>query len=73
MIFNMPFVVGINWYLKQKQKIEKLEDEVDDLRIYNRILKGKIKKYENNNIRSTGNGKDHHVVELGRRVHSARN
>jgi hypothetical protein len=32
MIFNMPFVVGINWYLKQKQKNEfLLEDEVDDL------------------------------------------
>jgi hypothetical protein len=68
----MPFVVGINWYLKQKQKIEKLEDEVDDLRIYNRILKGKIKKYENNNIRTTRNGEDNHVVELSGRVHSAR-
>ena len=36
--------IGINWWLRQKLRIEELEHLVDDLRIHNRVLKHKLKK-----------------------------
>jgi len=38
--------IGINWWLRQKLKIEELEHTVDDLRYLNRVLKNKLKKLE---------------------------
>ena len=38
--------IGINWWLRQKLKIEELEHTVDDLRYLNRVLKSKLKKLE---------------------------
>ena len=38
--------IGINWWLRQKLRIEELEHLVDDLRIHNRVLKSKLKKLE---------------------------
>jgi hypothetical protein len=57
--------IGSNWYLKQKLKIQELENTIDKLRIHNRVLKGKLKKYENNNIRASGNWKDNNITKLG--------
>ena len=45
--------VGPNWHLRFRLKIEKLQKENEYLKMKNRLLKRKIKKYENNNIRTT--------------------
>ena len=37
-----------------------------------RNSKGQFIKYENNNIRTTGNGKDNNVVKSGGSIYSAR-
>jgi len=57
--------IGNNWYLKQKLKIQELENTVDKLRIHNRILKTKLKKYEDNNIGTSRNWKDNNTIKLG--------
>ena len=65
--------VGVNWHLKFRLKIEELQKENEELKTKNEILERKIKKYENNNIRPTGNGKDNNVVKLSRRIHPTGN
>jgi len=47
--------VGVNWHLKFRLKIEELLKENEEIKLKNKILERKIKKYENNNIRPTGN------------------
>jgi cell division protein FtsB len=70
----MTSSIGINWYLKLTQKIEFLHKKVSKLSTRNKFLEKKLRRYryENNNIRTTRNGEDNHVVELSGRVHSAR-
>jgi len=58
--------VGPNWHLRLRLKIEELQERVDYLNMKNRLLRNKLKKYENNNIRTTGNGKDNNTTESGR-------
>ena len=65
--------IGINWHLKFRQEIDNLKEEIEDLKKYNTVLKKKLTKYENNNIRSTGNRQDNNVVELGGRIYKNRN
>ena len=64
--------VGVNWHLRFRLKIEQLQQENEELKLKNRILKRKIKKYEDNNTRTTGNGKDNNTIESSRRVHTGR-
>ena len=45
--------VGVNWHLRFRLKIEQLQQENEELKLKNRILKRKIKKYEDNNTRTT--------------------
>ena len=47
--------VGVNWHLKFRLKIEELLKENEEIKLKNKILERKIKKYENNNIRPAGN------------------
>ena len=47
--------VGVNWHLKFRLKIEELLKENEKLKLKNKILQRKVKKYENNNIRTTRN------------------
>jgi len=70
----MTFKIGINWHLKLTQKIESLRTQVRKLTTRNNFLEKKLRKYryENNNTRTTGNGENNNVVELGGRVHSTR-
>ena len=37
-------IVGINWNLKYRLKIEDLEHKLDDLKLYTKQLEGKLKK-----------------------------
>ena len=57
--------VGPNWHLRFRLKIEQLQKENDELKLKNRILKRKIKKYEDNNIRTTRNRQDNNSVKPG--------
>jgi len=58
--------VGPNWHLRLRLKIEELQERVDYLNMKNRLLRNKLKKYEDNNIGTTGNGKDNNTTESGR-------
>ena len=51
----MAYKIGINWYSKLQQKIAHLEHQLEDVRAHNKVLIKKLKKYENNNFRATGN------------------
>ena len=64
--------VGSNWHLRLRLKIEELQKRVDYLNMKNRLLRNKLKKYEDNNTRTTGNGKDNNTIESSRRVHTGR-
>ena len=55
--------VGKNWHLRFRLKLEELQKRVDDLNLQNRILRNKIRKYENNNTRTTGNRKDNNTTQ----------
>ena len=58
--------VGVNWHLRFRLKIEQLNKENEELKLKNRLLTRKIKKYENNNTRTTRNRKDNNTIESGR-------
>ena len=53
--------VGVNWHLRFRLKLEKLENENEYLKMKNILLTRKIKKYENNNTRNTKNKKDNNT------------
>ena len=65
--------IGPNWHLRLRLKIEELQKKVDYLNMKTRILKRKIKKYEDNNIRTTRNGEDNNLVKFSGSIYSARN
>jgi hypothetical protein len=58
-------IVGVNWYVRFKKRIEFLEDKNRKLLIKNSFLERRIKKRENNNTRTTRNRKDNNVVKFG--------
>ena len=62
--------IGVNWHLRFRLRIEKLEKENEELKLKNKILERKVKKYENNNIRTTRNRKDNNVVKISRRLYT---
>ena len=47
--------VVVNWHLRFRLKLEKLEKQNEYLKMKNILLTRKLKKYENNSIRSTRN------------------
>jgi len=58
--------VGVNWHLRFRLKIEQLNKENEELKLKNKLLTRRIKKYENNNTRTTGNREDNNTIESGR-------
>ena len=69
----MGGAIGINWYARLQAKIADLEHKLEDVQAYNKELNRKLNKYENNNIRSTGNRQNNNVVELSGRIYKNRN
>ena len=65
--------VGINWHLRFRQHIKELTEELEVTQIQLEIAERKLKKYENNNIRSTRNRKNNNVVKLSGRIYQDRN
>ena len=58
--------IAPNWHLRFRLKIEELTKENEKLKTKNSILERKLKKYENNNMRTTGNRQDNNVVRSSR-------
>ena len=65
--------VGINWHLRFRQHIKDLTEELEVTQIQLEIAERKLKKYENNNIRSTRNRQNNNVVKLSGRIHQKGN
>ena len=66
----MGGAIGINWYARLQAKIADLEHKLEDAQAHNKALR---KKYENNNIRTTRNGKDNNVVKSSGSIYTTRN
>ena len=62
--------VGVNWHLKFRLKIEELQKENEKLKTKNNILERRIKKYENNNIRTAGDRKNNHLIKSSGSIYS---
>jgi len=60
--------VGKNWHLRFRLIIQELTEELELTQAKLNIAERKLKKYEDNNTRSTRNGKDNHIVKLSRRI-----
>jgi hypothetical protein len=65
-------MIGENTFLKLRLRVENYEHQVDDLKAYIKQLERKLKKHENNNIRTTWNRQDNNVVKPSGRVYSTR-
>ena len=46
--------LGVNWHLRFRLMIHELREELELTQLQLRIAERKIKKYENNNTRTTG-------------------
>jgi hypothetical protein len=64
--------IGVNWHLRFRQIIKDLQDELEVTQIQLEIAERKLKKYEDNHIRSTRNRKDNNVVKLSGRIYKNR-
>ena len=64
--------VGINWHLRFRLIIQELKEELELTQIHLNIAERKLKKYEDDNIRATRNGKNNNVVKLGGRIPKGR-
>jgi len=65
----MTSKIGINWHLRFREEILQLKEELELTQMWLNKAEKKLKKYENNNIRPTRNGKNNNVVELSRRIY----
>jgi hypothetical protein len=55
-------MIGVNWYLKYRL----LKEQYEKAKLQKEILERRLKKYENNNTRTTRNRKDNNVVKFSR-------
>ena len=60
--------VGKNWHLRFRLIIQELTEELELTQIQLQIAERKLKKYEDNNTRTTRNRKDNNVVKLSGRI-----
>jgi hypothetical protein len=60
--------VGKNWHLRFRLIIQELTEELELTQVQLKIVERKLKKYEDNNTRTSRNGKDNNVVKLSRRI-----
>jgi len=67
----MTSKIGINWHLRFREEILQLKEELELTQMWLNKAEKKLKKYENNNIGTTGNRENNNVVKLGRRVYPA--
>ena len=60
--------VGINWHLRFRLIIQELKEELELTQIQLEITERKLKKYEDNNTRTTRNRKNNNIVKLSRPI-----
>ena len=60
--------VGKNWHLRFRLIIQELTEELELTQVQLQIAERKLKKYEDNNTRTSGNGKDNNIIKLSRRI-----
>ena len=60
--------VGKNWHLRFRLIIQELTEELELTQIQLEIAERKLKKYEDNNTRSTRNMKNNNIVKLSGRI-----
>jgi hypothetical protein len=60
--------VGKNWHLRFRLIIQELTEELELTQAKLNIAERKLKKYEDNNTRSTRNRKDNNIVKLSGRI-----
>ena len=60
--------VGKNWHLRFRLIIQELTEELELTQIQLEIAERKLKKYEDNNTRSTRNRKNNNIVKLSGRI-----
>jgi hypothetical protein len=60
--------VGINWHLRFRLIIQELKEELELTQIQLEITERKLKKYEDNNTRTTRNRKNDNIVKLSRPI-----
>jgi hypothetical protein len=65
----MASKIGINWHLRFREEIAQLKEELELTQMWLNKAERKLKKYENNNIRPTGNRENNNVVKLSGRIH----
>jgi|TARA_B110000444_G_C18529074_1_gene450297 hypothetical protein len=60
--------VGINWHLRFRLIIQELKEELELTQIQLEITERKLKKYEDNNTRTTRNRKNDNIIKLSGRI-----
>jgi len=60
--------VGINWHLRFRLIIQELKEELELTQIQLEITERKLKKYEDNNTRTTRNRKNNNIIKLSGRI-----
>ena len=60
--------VGKNWHLRFRLIIQELTEELELTQIQLKIAERKLKKYEDNNTRSTRDRKNNNIVKLSRSI-----
>ena len=64
----MTFKIGINWHLRFREEIAQLKEELELTQIWLERAERQLEKYENNNTRTSWNGKDNNIVKLSERI-----
>ena len=64
--------IGINYHLQFRMIIEDLQKQLDKKTLKLQQAERKLKKYENNNTRTTGNGKDDNIIKFSRSIPTTR-
>tara|TARA_R110000744_G_scaffold94779_1_gene183150 strand:+ start:276 stop:485 length:210 start_codon:yes stop_codon:yes gene_type:complete len=64
----MTFKIGINWHLRFREEIAQLKEELQLTQIWLERAERQLEKYENNNTRTSWNGKDNNIVKLSERI-----
>ena len=64
--------LGKNWHLRFRLIIQELKEELESTQIQLEIAERKLKKYEDNNIRTTRNRKNNNVIKLSGRISKRR-
>ena len=64
--------IGINYHLQFRMIIKDLQEQLETKTLKLKIAERRLKKYENNNIRTTGNGENNNIIKFSRSIPTTR-